>query len=342
MTDELLPALVRLALEAPPARDPMGPHTTPTLSLPPYAAPASARDQQQQQQQQQQASQQQQQQQLSPAPTDDGGATAAALEEPACWGAALLVNKVGDEAAVAMAVAALLGGFKLLRAPGEEQASGGLERAKRDVTSLAWLTKALAMRGSPRKAMEEAAALLIDVAGLLQDDDEEEAATGPAAAAAAVAATAVPSPDRLALALHAAEALGWILREGTPILAPRPGLTRVNPLWRQRLFHLAFARLRRALERHRSGGGHGAAAAACRAAPLLAICNLVGGLPRAVVQSEVEAIVAAVVQGMSSGHPTLAAQATETLAGLARDSVEALVPHLSTLVPLLYNLCTPR
>jgi hypothetical protein len=267
--------------------------------------------------------------------------TAAALEEPACWGAALLVNKAGDEAAVERAVAALLGGFKLLGPEGggrgEEDGEAALARAKRDVTSLAWLTKALAMRGAPRKAMEEALALLIDVAGLQDADapsgeDEEEAA--------ALAAT----PERLALALHAAEALGWILREGTPILAPRPGLTRVNPLWRQRLFHLAFARLRRALGRRRGPSDAVAAAhhKAARAAPLLATCNLVSGLPRAVVQAEVEAIVAVVVQGMSSGHPTLAARATETLAGLARDSVEALVPHLSTLVPLLYNLCTPR
>ena len=182
--------------------------------------------------------------------------------------------------------------------------------------------------------MEEAVALLIDVAGAAPPEQQPEGAQeGPEQQG---------QEERLALALHAAEALGWILREGTPILAPRRGLTRVNPLWRQRLFHLAFARLRRALDAHRGGGSSSSSSSnEARAAPLLAICNLVGGLPRAVVQAEVAAIVAVVVQGMSSGHPTLAARATETLAGLARDNVEALVPHLSTLIPLLYGLCTP-
>lgn len=249
------------------------------------------------------------------------------------------MNKARVEAVVEDAVTSLLDGFRQggrgpILAPdsGPPPATKVLEVAKRDVTSLAWLTKALAMRCAPKKSMDQALSLLIDVAGLVSCSSTEEGKK--------------ISPESVALALHAAESFAVIFRvplagtslaasASSSILAPHPTLVRVNPLWRQRLFYLSFSRLRQSVEKHQKQPQ-------AKAAALLAVCNIVAGLPKSIIHSELENIVIVVIQGMSSSNPTLCARATETFAVLVKDSVEAIVPHLSTIIPLLYNLCTPR
>ena len=302
--------------------------------------------------------------------SSSSSSTPSSLPEPACWGAALLVNKAAMEGVVAEAVTTLLSGFKQRLATvsssnsSSSSSSRSLATARRDVASLVWLTKALALRCAPKKSMEEAVSLLIDVAGCATPAGEGEAA-----------ATAEPSPARLALARQAAEGFGLILRDASPpsslpsssssssssfsltdrLLAPRPSTARVNPLWRQRLYYLSFARLREAVDRHR-------ARPQAKAAALLAVCNMVGSLPQPIIQAELEPIMLVVLQGMSSvssnsnsssgsteeeieeekqNAAILRARATETFVALVKDSLEAVMPHLATVVPLLYQLCTP-
>ncbi len=270
--------------------------------------------------------------QLTLLPSSSSSFSSSSLPEPACWGVALVVNKAADSVVDDAAVAQLLQGFQ------QRQQQADEATATRDLTSLIWLTKALALRCAPRKSMEEAVSLLIDVVGCgtaaEQGGGEDEE----------------PSPARLALALQAAEGFGLILRDpdaasmaaasslSDSLLAPRPTSARVNPLWRQRVFYVSFARLRQAVDRHR-------ARPQAKAAALLAVCNMVGSLPKPIIQSELDPILLVVLQGMSStatdSDVTLRARATETFAVLVKDSVEAVVPHLATVVPLLYRLCTP-
>jgi hypothetical protein len=48
------------------------------------------------------------------------------------------------------------------------------------------------------------------------------------------------------------------------------------------------------------------------------------------------------LQGLSSPVPTVSAAAVETLANIVKDSMEAIVPHLGTAIPLLLDFCSAR
>lgn len=220
--------------------------------------------------------------------------------------------------------------------------------------------------------MEEAVSSLIDVAGCA-GPASAGAGTGEAAGEAGEEAAEIEPPfARLALARQAAEGFGLILRDAAPslssspsssssslmdhLLAPRPSTARVNPLWRQRLYYLSFARLREAVDKHR-------ARPQAKAAALLAVCTMVGSLPQPIIQAELEPIMLVVLQGMSSvsssssnssssgtekekekeneNAAVLRARATETFVALVKNSLEAVMPHLATAIPLLYQLCTP-
>ena len=204
------------------------------------------------------------------------------LEGPAYWGAALLINKAAVEEVVEEAVNSQLQSLKasgVLLAP-----EGRLALAQRDATVLAWLTKALTMRGGPKRAMDQAVSFLIGVAGAAVEgaaSDNKEDMEG---------AAAEPSAECVALALHTAECLGLVLRDGpVQVLPPRPSVMRVNPLWRQRLFYLAFPRLRQSIQLHRDRPE-------AKAAALLAVCNIVAGLPKPIIQSELENILVVIIQ----------------------------------------------
>jgi hypothetical protein len=120
-----------------------------------------------------------------------------------------------------------------------------LDEAKGNATGLAWLTKALAMRGSPRQPLADALGLLLDLV---------EMSEGPIAGASSTStpastSTSTPDPSRLQLALHAAVQLGMVMSSASAagpsaLLSLRARTTRVNPLWRQRLFYMAYPRLR--------------------------------------------------------------------------------------------------
>lgn len=121
--------------------------------------------------------------------------------------------------------------------------------------SLTWLTKAVWQRGSPPTSMQALLARIIEM---------------------------VARPEQDTLAFQAADGLRVVICDSPHILSPRTTVTRMNPLWRQRLFHQAFPLLR-------SQVAHGPAI-------LLAICNLTATMPKTVVQADLDSIVPFVLQ----------------------------------------------
>jgi hypothetical protein len=204
-----------------------------------------------------------------------GGSTAVAASKAA----AALVNKLPSEGLVQSAVALAVESPQCstpLAAP-----EGRLPEAQRACTCITWLTKAVAMRGGPKPVLDSLLGLLIGVTLGMGD--------GPGAGGLIGL-----SDERLAVAMEAAEGFGVIMGDqqpgvSHPVLASRPGATRMTPLWRQRLYHLSFRRLKEGVQlRGEDATG--------KAPALLAVCNLIAGVPRSVIEPEVEAIVLVVIQ----------------------------------------------
>ncbi|TFJ84477.1 hypothetical protein NSK_004462 [Nannochloropsis salina CCMP1776] len=293
---------------------------------------------------------------------------------PASWGVALIANKTAKPRFVEDFVAPLLSQLRQRLAAEERKSHSSKESlatATRDVSSVVWLAKALALRCVPKGALEDAISLLIDVAGCTMLEGNEVPEKGKIAEEA--------TPARLVLARRASEGFGLILRDSSltegaareclpsfsslttfscpiplanQLLTARLNTARVNPLWRQRLYNVSFTRLREAVERHRA---HPQA----QSAALLALCNMLGSLPPPIIQQDMEPIMRVVLQGMScvatrgkgeganddkdteeEAAAVLRARATETFVALAKESLDAVMPHLSTVIPLLCKLCT--
>jgi len=86
--------------------------------------------------------------------------------------------------------------------------------------------------------------------------------------------------------MQAAEGLRVVIKDSTYYLSPRSTSTKINPLWRQRLFHQAFPLLR----------AQSSGTSCSSPAVLLAICNLAGAMPKSVIQADIDSIIPLVLQ----------------------------------------------